>query len=377
MNVGFSEEQQLLRESARDFLARECPMSLVRAQMDSPTGLPDALWQGIAELGWLGLLVDEAYGGSGLGLVEFAILAEEVGRVLMPGPLLGTAVVAAVAIDAAGSEEQKQKLLPRIANGSLRIAFAQLEAGASWEPGAIELPAVAHAAGYTLDGVKHFVRDATCANALIVAARDRGGELALFVVDPATPGVTIRPLTFVERTRKVCEVRFEGVELPASARLSGAARTHDVLSRVHDFARVALCAESCGGAQRVLEMAVDYARQRQQFGQPIGRFQAIQHKCADMLIQSEGIRSATYYAAWAIDAGEPDQHTTSCLAKAYCGDAYTRLAGDGIQIHGGLGFTWEQDLHLYFKHAKACALAFGSPTHSRELAARQLLDAPA
>ena len=235
---------------------------------------------------------------------------------------------------------------------------------------------------YRLTGVKHFVADAAAANLLIVAARVEtisagDGELALLLVDPTSPGVSVRPVDYLEQTRKVCEVRFEDVAVPEASRLLGAEPIETVLEQIHDHARVAVCAEACGGAERVLELSVEYARTREQFGQPIGRFQSIQHKCADMLVQTEGIRSAAYYGAWAIDAGEPDRHLSSCLAKAYCCDAYALVAAEGIQIHGGLGFTWEQDLHLYFKHAKASALAYGSPTHSRELAARQLLDAPA
>jgi alkylation response protein AidB-like acyl-CoA dehydrogenase len=325
MNVGFSEEQQQLRESARAFLSRECPISLVRAQMDHPTGLPEALWREIASLGWLGLLVDPEHGGSGLGLVDLALLLEEAGRSLLPGPFLSTAVVGAVALAQGGTPEQQQTYLPKLADGTLRTALAQLEADASWEFDAIQLPAQPVDAGYRLDGVKHFVNDAASANLLIVAVRvptaGHADDLALMLVDPSLPGVSIRPVSFVEQTRKVCEVRFDQVVVPHGNRLGAGISIETVLTRVHDFARVGISAESCGGAQRVLEMSVDYAKTREQFGQPIGSFQALQHKCADMLIQCEGIRSATYYAAWAIDAAERDQHTTSCLAKAYTGDA--------------------------------------------------------
>lgn len=380
MEVGFSEEQTLLRESARDFLAGECPMSLVRAQMDDARGLPDTLWNAMAALGWCGLIVPEQYGGSGLGLVDLSVVLEEMGRVLCPGPFVSTAVVGATALIHGGSPDQRARWLPELSAGRLRVALAQLEDSASWGADAIRLRAEPRDAHFALNGTKRFVVDAPCAEALLVAARSaeatnasgRDG-ISVFWVDSNADGVSIRSIPSNEQTRKTAEVVFEDVAVGADRLLGSPGAGWPLLECVHDRARVALTAELAGAAQRVLEQSVDYAKAREQFGQPIGRFQSIQHKCADMLIGVEGTRSAAWYAAWALDQDEPGAATATRLAKAYASDTALAVAGDGIQIHGGLGFTWEQDLHLYYKHAQAMALAYGSPTELRALAADELI----
>jgi alkylation response protein AidB-like acyl-CoA dehydrogenase len=383
MDVKFSAEQEMLRESARALLEKECPMSLVRAQLEDARGLPEALWQNMADLGWLGLIVPEQYGGGELGMVDLALVMEEMGRVLCPGPFLSTAVVGALAIRLGGSEAQRNDLLPALVRGELRIALAQLEEEADWEPAGVRIQARSEGGEFHLDGRKCFVADAPSADRLLVVVRTGSGSenpaqgISLLLVDADAPGVSIRNVAFVEQTRKLAEVRFDGVRVSADALLGKKDEGWPLLERLHDHARVALCAELSGSAQRVLELSVAYAKTREQFGQPIGRFQAIQHKCADMLVASEGMRSAAYYSAWALDQDEPDGHSSACLAKAHCSEAGVKVTGDGIQIHGGLGFTWEQDLHLYFKHARATELAFGSPALHRELAARVLIDTPA
>ena len=382
MDVKFSVEQEILRESARGLLEKECPMALVRAQMEDERGLPEALWQRMADLGWLGLMVPEAYGGGELGMIDLALLLEEMGRVLCPGPFLSTAVVGAQAIRLGGSEAQRERWLPALARGELRIALAQLEAEADWEPAGIQMQAHREGGEFRLEGRKCFVADAPSANQLLVVARTEPRSAAstqgisLLMVPSDAPGVSIRGLDYVEQSRKLAEVDFDGVRVSSDALLGNPGEAWPLLERLHDHARVALCAELSGSAQRVLELSVAYAKTREQFGQAIGRFQAIQHKCADMLVASEGIRSAAYYSAWALDQDEPDAHASACLAKAFSSEACVKITGDGIQIHGGLGFTWEQDLHLYFKHARAAELAYGSPALNRELAARVLLDGP-
>lgn len=379
MDVGFSDEQTLLRDSARDFLTRECPMSLVRAQMDDPRGLPEALWKAIGELGWCGLLVPEEHGGSGLGLVDLSLVMEQMGRVLCPGPFVSTAVVGATAIAHGGSLAQREQWLPALAGGRLRVALAQLEEDTSWRPEGIQMRSEHHGGGLRLSGRKLFVADAPAADLLIVATRtgpphDGGSHgVTLVLVDAGAPGVTLRPIAYNEQTRKLAEVRFDDVDVPAERVLGAPGDGWPVLARAHAAARAALCAELAGAAHRVLEASVEYARTREQFGQPIGRFQAIQHKCADMLVGAEGIRSAAWYAAWALDHDEPDASTAACLAKSYASDTALAIAGAGIQIHGGLGFTWEQDLHLYYKHAQAAALAYGSPSALRAQAADALI----
>ncbi len=383
MDVKFSQEQELLRESARSVLAKECPMALVRDQLEDARGFPEGLWQRMADLGWLGLIVPERYGGSELGVIDLAILMEEMGRVLCPGPYLSTAVVGAMAIRLGAREALRQELLPALARGELRLALAQIEESADWEPDGIRMTARPEGDGYRLDGRKCFVADAPAADRFVVAVRTGAATeasaagISVFLVDAQAPGVSVRGIAFAEQSRKLGDVHFDSVRVSSEALLGPLDGGWPLLERLHHHARVGLCAELSGAAERVLELSVAYAKTREQFGQPIGRFQAIQHKCADMLVASEGIRSAAYYAAWALEHDEPDAPTAACLANAYCSEAWVKIAGEGIQIHGGLGFTWEEDLQLYFKHALAAELAYGSPELQREIAARTLIDSSA
>ncbi len=375
MDVRLSQEQQLLEGSAADFLEAECPMSLVREQLAPDAAFPEALWKQMAELGWLGLAVPEASGGSGLGLVDLALLMEAQGRVLCPAPFLSTAVVGSTALMLGEAEALAEAMLPRLARGELRTAFAQLERANDWSGAGVELCARSEGGHVILDGHKRFVADAGWADALVVVARDAGGApgsegISLYWVPIESPGLQLRPIAYNEMIRKLYQVDLEGVRVPTSHRLGG----WSLAERIHARARAALCAELAGGARRALELSVAYVSTREQFGRPIGGFQAVSHKCADMLVKVEGMKSVSYYAAWALDAEESDAHVSACLAKSFCGDAYSAIAGDAIQVHGGLGFTWEQDPHLYFKHAQAGALAWGDGVHVRELAARALLD---
>jgi alkylation response protein AidB-like acyl-CoA dehydrogenase len=379
MDAEYSEEQELLRDSARDFFTAECPIALVREMMDDDAGMPRELWQKMAELGWMGLAIDEEFGGAGLELVDLAVFLEETGRCLLPAPYFSTVVLGARAIRVAGSVGQQKRWLPKIAKGELLLALAQLEERADWGPEGIEMGRRTPDGSYRLDGCKMFVRDAQCADLLVVPVRDIRGNsgtqgITLLLVDARLPGIDIEAIAFMDGSRKVCRVDFRGVEVDASQVLGKPGAGWEVLARVQDFAKVALSAEACGGAAAMLDMTVAYAKTREQFGRPIGTFQAIQHKCADMMIQVEGTRSATYYAAWSVDNGEADAHASACMAKSYCGEAYTAACGAGIQVHGGLGYTWEQDLHLYYKRAKADELYLGDPSYNRELVARVLLD---
>ena len=375
MDVRFSEEQDLLRGSVREFLERECPLARTREIAEGDLAFPADLWKGMAELGWLGLALPESHGGAGLGPVEQAIVLEEMGRVLLPGPYFPTAVLAAGALQEAGSEEQKRRLLPALARGDLVASLALLEAGGRWDAAGVRLAARAEGAGFRLAGAKRFVPEAEAADLLLVAART--GEAAeagitLFCVEAESPGVTRRRIAFSDLTRRVHEVRFDGVRVGPEAVLGERGGGWPVIERVLDRARVALAAEMTGAASRVLEMSVAFAKAREQFGRPIGSFQAIQHRCADMLLRVEGARSATYYAAWTLAEREPDAHVAACMAKAWCSEAFARVAADGIQIHGGLGFTWEQDPQLYYKRAKASELFLGDAPWHRELIARAL-----
>jgi alkylation response protein AidB-like acyl-CoA dehydrogenase len=375
MDVRFTDEQNLLRASARDFLAGECPMEFVREMLDHEHGFTDELWQKVCALGWPGLIIDDAYGGAGLGLVDLCVLLEQTGRWLLPGPFFSSVAVGAAAI-AAGNAEQRGRWLPDLAAGRTRATLAQLETDGAWGREDIALAAVRDGAGFRLSGEKLYVPDAATADLMVVVAHDAdAGGPTLIVVERETLGVTIEQLAYLDDTRRLSAVGFDDVSVEDTAVLGERGDGWRTLERLHDVARVAISAESIGGAAAVLDISVDYAKTREQFGTAIGRFQAIQHKCADMLVLIESSRSATYYAAWAVDNDEPDAHAAACMAKAHCTDAFSNVAGHGIQIHGGMGFTWEADLHLYYKRAQASRMAFGDPAWNRELAARALLDA--
>jgi alkylation response protein AidB-like acyl-CoA dehydrogenase len=315
--------------------------------------------------------VPAEYGGAGLGFVELALLLEETGRALLPEPLFSTAVLGAGALLLAGSEAQRRRWLPEIAAGRCRTALALLEEDGRWGAEGIALPAG------RLTGTKRFVLDADRADLLIVAARSGGrGEdgVTLALVEARTPGVTLRPTAFVDLTRRVAQLRFEGVRVDESELLGPEGAAWPVLSRLLDLARAGLAAESLGVAERVLELCVAHARSREQFGRPIGAFQAVQHRCADMLVRVELARSAVWRAAWSLAAESPaEAHVAASMAKACAGEACREVAAAGIQVHGGLGFTWEQDLHLHYKRAKANELLFGDGPACRELVAASLL----
>jgi alkylation response protein AidB-like acyl-CoA dehydrogenase len=372
MNVALSEDQELLLHTAREILERECPMSRVRSAMEDPRDACLELFESLAKLGWTGLALPTPYGGAGLGMVELAILLEQMGRVLLPGPFLSSAVLASLAIQLAGDEPQRERWLPGLARGALRATMALQGDAPGWDEQALALPASPVDGGLVVSGIRLFVLDGATAELVLVPVRSPGDELALVALRTDAAGVRVRPMEFIDATRRVAEVELAQARAGAEDVLRSGGP--DLLDRLLDRGRVALCAEMCGGAARVLELSVEHARTREQFGRPIGSFQAIQHKCADMLVAVEAARSATYEAAWALDAGADDAHLLACMAKAYCSDAYRAVAGQGIQIHGGIGFTWEQDLHLYFKRARACEASFGDGAWNREEIARLLLD---
>ncbi len=379
MDFGFSEEQEMLRQSARQFLETECSMAYVRKMMEDDTGYSAEQWKKMADLGWTGLIFPEEHGGAGLNMVDLVVVLEEMGRVVMPGPFFATVLLGGLAIDLGGSKAQKAKYLPGICAGTLKATLAQVEESGRWDAEGITLPAKKDGATYTLSGTKLFVHDAHNADLLVVPARTKGKGakgITLFLVDARQQGVKVTVLKTMDQTRKLCEVTFDTVQVGKDGILGKADQGWALLDRLVDCAKVALCAEMCGGAQKVLEMSVEYAKVREQFGRPIGSFQAIQHKCANMMVQVESAKSATYYAAWATANDVPEAHLAACMAKAYCSDAYRMVSGEGIQIHGGIGFTWEHDMHLYFKRAKGSEVTFGDATWNRELVAQEVLDKP-
>jgi len=375
MDIGFTEEQELLRDTARKFLDGECPTTFVRRMMASDAAVTPEFWQKLAEQGWLGITYPEDDGGSGLGLVDLVVLMEEVGRAVMPGPYPATVLLGGAAIAEAGSPAARREWLPRIAAGDAKATLAVTEPNARWDAAGIALAAREERGGFTLSGSKMFVPDAHLADVLVVAARSRDGStmedgVSLFLVPQATAGLAVTLLPSVDETRKLCEVRLDHVTVPAGALLGELHQGWRPLSRVIDRAAVALSAEMCGAAQRVLDMTVDYAKMRVAFGKPIGSYQGVKHKCADMLIEIENAKSLTYYAAWAVDEGEPDAALAVSMAKAAASDAGRKVCAAGIQLHGGIGMTWEHDLQLYLKRAKASEIAFGDATWHRERIAR-------
>jgi alkylation response protein AidB-like acyl-CoA dehydrogenase len=375
MNFGFNEEQELLRSTARKFFDNECASVTVRKLMDGPEGMTPDLWKKIAEQGWTGLIFADEHGGMGLGFVDLVVLMEEMGRAVVPGPFFSTVLLGGLAVREAGTDAQKKAWLPKISSGEARATLAWMEPSAELGARGITLQATARGAGFTLNGTKLFVHDAHTADVIAVATRTSSGQnpedgVSLFLVPKGTPGMSVTLLPTMDQTRKLCEVGLKDVVLGAEALMGTAGSGWAPLARVIDRATVALCAEMCGGAQKVLEMTVEYAKIRQAFGRPIGSYQGVKHKAADMLVDVENSKSITYYAAWAMDEGVPEGQLAVSMAKAYVSDAYRRVSGAGIQLHGGIGFTWEHDLHLYFKRAKGSEFTFGDATWHRERVAQ-------
>ena len=375
MDFGFSQEQDMLRATARKFLDNECTSTFVRRMMEGETGVTDEFWAKLAEQGWLGLVYPDEYGGSGLGFVDLTVLMEEMGRAVMPGPFFATVLLGGLTILEAGSAEQKKAWLPKIAGGEAKATLAWTEPSARWDAAGVTTTAKPADGGFVVSGTKLFVPDAHLADVLVVVARTSGGRppepgISLFLVPRGTVGLETKVLPTMDQTRKLCEVALHDVRVPASALLGAPDGGWQPLNRVVERATVALAAEMCGGAQKVLDMTTEYAKIRVAFGKPIGSYQGVKHKAADMLVEIENAKSLTYYAAWAVDESVPEASLAVSMAKAYTSDAYRRAAANGIQLHGGIGFTWEHDLHLYFKRAKACEFAFGDATYHRERVAQ-------
>lgn len=374
MDFAFSEEQEMLRRSAREFLAKECSSKTVRRLMESEEAYDPALWKKIAGLGWTALGIPEQYGGVGTFL-DLIVVLEEAGRALLPGPFFSTMGLAVPVLIETGTEAQKKEALGAIAEGSARATLAMTEGSGRWDAGGISFTATQSGGGWQLNGTKLFVPDAQPADYMVVVTRTRGeGEegITLFLVKGRPKGMTVKPLDTLDMTRRWSEVRFDRVQLDADSLMGAADKAWPRLKRALEWATAGLCAEMVGGVQKVLETSTEYAKTRQQFGKPIGIYQAVSHKLADMLVLSESGRSATYYAAWTVAADAADRSLASSMAKAYVSDAYRKVAGDGIQVHGGIGFTWEHDMHLYFKRAKSSEVTLGDATYHRELVAQAL-----
>ena len=360
MDFGLSEEQQQLKESARAFLSGECPTTFVRKTMATDDGYPRELYDHIAKLGWTGLIVPEKFGGAGLGMLDMAVILEEGGYAAMPGPSLFSSVLAASALKLSGSEQLKAKWLTPLAEGKAIGTVAIVESAGSIDQRDINATATKGGAGFHLTGAKMFVPYANVADFIVVAAKDSARQISLFVVDAKALGVTIRSLKNLDLTRRVSSVQLKGA--PAE-RLGGGT---DLFAKLIDVAAVAVAADSLGGIERSLEMAVEYSKVREQFGKPIGSFQALKHAAAEIVADLEPARAMLWYAAYAQDIGAPDASRTAAMAKARLCDVYSRGSDRAVLMHGGIGFTWEHDMHLWFKRARFNESCFGSPAYHRE-----------
>jgi alkylation response protein AidB-like acyl-CoA dehydrogenase len=367
----FTDEQRELGAILRRFLQDKSPSAEVRRLMATEAGYDPQTWAQLAgQLGLQGLVVPEKYGGSGAGPVELAVACEEMGRALLCAPYFATAVLAVHALLASGDQAAQEEFLPSIADGATIATLAVCEDDGSWSTDGLQTRARRSGDGYLLDGRKSFVLDGHTAGLLLVVAQADGGP-ALFAVDSGASGLSRRLLETLDMTRKQAELTFDAVP----ARLIGAeGSAAEIVPRTLRIAAVALAAEQVGGAQRCLDMSVEYAKIRMQFGRPIGSFQAIKHMCADLLLEVESARSAAYYAAWAAQDQSDELPLVSSVAKAFCSETYFRAAADNIQIHGGIGFTWEHDAHLYYRRAKSTELMLGTPEEHREIAAGYLVD---
>jgi alkylation response protein AidB-like acyl-CoA dehydrogenase len=360
MEFDLSKPQKLLQQSARDLFARACSTKKIRELMASDTAFDSELWSAVADQGWLGIHLGESHGGLGLGIVDLAVVAEEMGRACFPGPFLGTVWAATLIAEA----NPASKYLKSLIAGESKGAVALLESDASWDLSQVRMQARADGKGHELTGRKSFVSDAGVADVFVCAAR-AGDDFALFAVPAKTAGVSIKQTAGLDQTRKLYEVAFEGVTVGAEGVLAVGDAARRALTRSMQVATLLVCADMLGGMQWIMEDAVEYAKTRQQFGKPIGSFQAVQHMCADMLLWTESSRSAIYFAAWAFDAEPESAALVVSTAKVYVSDASREVANRGVQVHGGIGFTWEHDLHLYYKRSKASEILFGDATHHR------------
>ena len=377
MEFSLSEEQEMLKTMARDFLENECPKTHVREMMEDEMGFSRELWKKMADVGWLGLVFPEEYGGSGMNFRDLAVLCEETGRALLPGPFLQTILLVGMPILTAGTEEQKKEYLPKIASGDMVCTLAVLEEDGDFWPDGVQIKAMQRGNDYIVNGTKLFVNNAKGVDYILVAARTRRAVdpedgITLFLVDTTEWGTYVAPLKSMDQTRQQFEVTFNQVAVPASNIIGELHKGWPILKEAAQKTTAALCAEMVGGGEWVLETTVNYAKDRIAFGVPIGSFQIIKHKCADMFSGLEYSRSLMEWAAEAIKENDPSAPMAVSMAKTYCGDTYKMVCDHGVQIHGGIGFTWDHDMHLYFKRARSSDTAFGDGYYHRELLAHSV-----
>ena len=377
MDLGLTEIQQMLKTSAQDFLSRECPLTLVREMEEDPRGFTDGLWRQMIGLGWTGVAFPEQYGGTGGNFADLGVLLEEIGRSLAPAPFFSTVVLGGMTVLDGGSDAQKEDLISRICAGTIIMTLAVPEAAAAYEPWDIQTTASQQGGGYEITGTKLFTPDAEAADMIIVAARTSSGQdpadgVSLFLVPSGTAGLTITPMQSVGNER-VFEVSLEKVNVPADSVIGATGEAWPIIERSIQRATAAQCIQMLGGAEAVLDMTVEYAKGRTQFGRAIGSFQAVQHHCARMATDVEGSRGIAYQAVWRLSEGLTAQKEVA-MAKAWIGPAYRRVCGTAHQCHGAIGFTKEHDLQLYTRRAKVHELTYGDANHHKEIALQRLDD---
>jgi len=375
MDFHFTEEQKILQKTARDFLQSECPSSFVLEMEADEKGYTPEMWKKMAELGWMALIIPEAYDGVGGSLLDLVVMLEEMGRFCLPGPFFST-LMGSLAVMSGGSEAQRKRFLPEVGSGELILTLALFEPeNRTYDPFSVALGPESRDDGFFLSGTKLFVPDAHVADYLICSVRTSGqvgekGGMTLLFVDSSTPGIRLTPMKTLAGDKQF-EVKFDGVAVPKDHVLGPLDGGGDILDQVLQKGAICKCAEMIGGAQRVLDMATDYAKEREQFGKPIGSFQAVQHHCANMLMDIEGSRYMTYKAAWMVQQGIACAKQVSA-AKAWTSEACKRVAGLGHQIMGATGYIIEHDMPLYSRRAKIAELALGDARYHREVVAREL-----
>jgi len=377
MDFGLNEEQDMLKTMARDFLAKECPKAHVRKMMDDAVGYSPELWKKMAELGWQGLVFPEEYGGSAMNFRDLAILSEEMGRALVAAPFFSTVMLFGLPILHYASDAIKKEFLPKIAKGEMIGTLALLEAdGDFWAEG-VRAKALKRGNSYLLSGTKMFVTDAKAADYFLVAARTRVSpnpeeNITLFLVNAKEWGVYVSSLKTMDMVRKQYEVQFSNVNVPATHIVGELHGGWQIIQDIALQANAMLCAEMIGGCDWVLETTVNYAKERFAFGVPIGSFQGLKHRMADMYMELEHARPLMIRAVEYVRENRSDAELAVSMAKAYCADVYESLTNNGVQLHGGIGFTWDHDMHLYFKRARWSANTFGNPVYHRDIVAQKL-----
>jgi alkylation response protein AidB-like acyl-CoA dehydrogenase len=378
VDFDFTDEQTMLRSLTREVLAAESSIRTVRTLLDDPDGYSKDLWKQLAETGLLGVTIDEQRGGQGLGMIELALVLEEMGRAAYPGPFFSTVVLAASAIAAGGNRAQMDSYLGDIANGKLTATLALMEDRLASGADGVTLKARAQRDDYILSGRKRFVPFAHVADLILVAARtsdsnDPKRGITIFAIDKGTPGLTIEPNVAIDQTNRSATVTLDNAQVSSDRVIGQVDGGWGIVESTLQRAAIGAAAVMLGAARKCMDMSVEYAKVREQFGQPIGAFQAIKHACAEMLVEVENAHGAVYYAAWALDAKAPDAALAVSVAKSYVGDAARKVCGSSIQVHGGIGFTWEYDLHFFFKQAKYFEALYGDAEQHRELVLREVM----